>query len=38
MGEACSWPTQSFVAKFPEEFEGYAAAKKAQPADALPIA
>ncbi len=20
-GEACSWPTQSFVAKFPEEFK-----------------
>ena len=20
-GEACSWPTQSFLAKFPEEFE-----------------
>ncbi len=38
MGEACSWPTQSFVAKFPEEFKGYADAKKAQPVDALPIA
>ena len=23
-GEACSWPTQSFVAKFKEEFDGYA--------------
>ena len=22
-GEACSWPTQSFVAKFPEEFDSY---------------
>jgi NADH-quinone oxidoreductase subunit F len=20
-GEACSWPTQSFLAKFPDEFE-----------------
>jgi NADH-quinone oxidoreductase subunit F len=20
-GEACAWPTQSFLAKFPEEFE-----------------
>ena len=31
-GEACSWPTQSFVAKFGDEFKGYAAAKKnAQP-------
>jgi NADH-quinone oxidoreductase subunit F len=38
MGEACSWPTQSFVQKFPEEFKGYADAKKARPADALPIA
>jgi len=24
-GEACAWPTQSFLAKFPEEFEGVAA-------------
>ena len=24
-GEACAWPTQSFVAKFPEEFEARAA-------------
>lgn len=23
-GEACSWPTQSFLAKFPEEFANYA--------------
>jgi NADH-quinone oxidoreductase subunit F len=23
-GEACAWPTQSFVEKFPEEFAGYA--------------
>ncbi|HZZ58623.1 MAG TPA: NADH-quinone oxidoreductase subunit NuoF [Opitutaceae bacterium] len=28
-GEACSWPTQSFVAKFADEFKGYAAAKAA---------
>ncbi|MBI3886638.1 MAG: NADH-quinone oxidoreductase subunit NuoF [Opitutae bacterium] len=27
-GEACSWPTQSFVAKFGEEFKGYASAPK----------
>ena len=27
-GEACSWPTQSFVAKFKDEFEGYAGAKR----------
>ena len=23
-GEACSWPTQSFLAKFPEEFDAVA--------------
>ena len=23
-GEACAWPTQSFVAKFGDEFKGYA--------------
>ena len=28
-GEACSWPTQSFVAKFGDEFKGYAGAKQA---------
>jgi len=27
-GEACSWPTQSFVLKFPEEFNAYNEAKK----------
>jgi NADH-quinone oxidoreductase subunit F len=27
-GEACSWPTQSFIAKFGDEFKGYADAKK----------
>jgi NADH-quinone oxidoreductase subunit F len=26
-GEACSWPTQSFIAKFGDEFKAYAAAK-----------
>jgi NADH-quinone oxidoreductase subunit F len=26
-GEACAWPTQSFLAKFPEEFAGAATAK-----------
>ena len=26
-GEACSWPTQSFIAKFPEEFESKALVK-----------
>ena len=28
-GEACAWPTQSYVAKFGDEFKGYAEAKKA---------
>jgi NADH-quinone oxidoreductase subunit F len=27
-GEACAWPTQSFVAKFGDEFKAYAQAKK----------
>ncbi len=34
-GEACSWPTQSFVAKFGDEFKAYPETKKAaKPADA----
>jgi NADH-quinone oxidoreductase subunit F len=33
-GEACAWPTQSFIAKFGDEFKGYAAAKAAVPASA----
>ena len=37
-GEACSWPTQSFIAKFGDEFKGYAETKKtAKPADALEL-
>ena len=37
-GEACSWPTQSFVAKFGDEFKAYPETKKAkQPASALPL-
>jgi NADH-quinone oxidoreductase subunit F len=31
-GEACSWPTQSFVAKFGDEFKAYAETKKNPPA------
>jgi NADH-quinone oxidoreductase subunit F len=27
-GEACSWPTQSFIAKFTDEFNNYHEAKK----------
>jgi NADH-quinone oxidoreductase subunit F len=36
-GEACSWPTQSFLAKFGDEFKGYAEAKKTKPAPAQPL-
>jgi NADH-quinone oxidoreductase subunit F len=32
-GEACSWPTQSFIAKFKDEFDGDSEAKKTLPAD-----
>ena len=33
-GEACAWPTQSFVDKFPEEFDAKAAATHPEPASA----
>lgn len=36
-GEACSWPTQSFVAKFGDEFKAYADAKKDKSSDALEL-
>jgi NADH-quinone oxidoreductase subunit F len=36
-GEACSWPTQSFVAKFGDEFKSYVEDKKDRPADSLPL-
>jgi NADH-quinone oxidoreductase subunit F len=36
-GEACSWPTQSFVQKFGDEFKTYADAKKTKPAEALDL-
>ncbi|PTX95787.1 NADH-quinone oxidoreductase subunit NuoF [Opitutus sp. ER46] len=37
-GEACSWPTQSYVAKFPEEFRAYPEAKKGKThVSALPL-
>ncbi len=37
-GEACSWPTQSFIAKFGDEFKAYPEAKKAvKPAGALDL-
>ena len=36
-GEACSWPTQSFIAKFGDEFKSYYETKKARPTDALEL-
>ncbi len=37
-GEACSWPTQSFVAKFADEFKAYPQTKNAaKPAGALEL-
>ena len=36
-GEACSWPTQSFLIKFKDEFESYAETKKSKPADSLEL-
>ena len=35
-GEACAWPTQSFVAKFGDEFKAYPESKKAKRADGVP--
>ena len=36
-GEACAWPTQSFVAKFGDEFKTYAADKQAARAGATEL-
>jgi len=37
-GEACSWPTQSFIAKFGDEFSQYPETKKApKSTDALEL-
>jgi NADH-quinone oxidoreductase subunit F len=36
-GEACSWPTQSFLAKFGDEFKGYPEAKKTKAAAETPL-
>ena len=36
-GEACAWPTQSFVQKFGDEFNGYAGAKARRPEEAAPL-
>ena len=34
MGEACAWPTQSFVLKFSDEFKTYGDRAKPEPAAA----
>jgi NADH-quinone oxidoreductase subunit F len=36
-GEACAWPTQSFVQKFGDEFKNYAEATRAKATEALPL-
>jgi NADH-quinone oxidoreductase subunit F len=36
-GEACSWPTQSFLAKFGDEFKNYTETKQGAPAPATLI-
>jgi NADH-quinone oxidoreductase subunit F len=36
-GEACSWPTQSFLAKFGDEFKAYPDAKKIAAPAATPL-
>ena len=35
-GEACAWPTQSFIAKFGDEFKAYPEAKKQPKPDGVP--
>jgi NADH-quinone oxidoreductase subunit F len=38
-GEACAWPVQSFVAKFPDEFAAHAAGRASadlDPASTVP--
>ncbi|MFZ9839863.1 MAG: NADH-quinone oxidoreductase subunit NuoF [Opitutaceae bacterium] len=37
-GEACSWPTQSFLAKFGDEFRAYPATKSAPRPESVPLA
>jgi NADH-quinone oxidoreductase subunit F len=36
-GEACSWPTQSFIAKFGDDFKVYGETKKQKKEEALPL-
>jgi NADH-quinone oxidoreductase subunit F len=37
MGEACAWPTQSFVQKFGDEFKAYPETKSQKREEALPL-
>ncbi len=37
-GEACSWPTQSFLAKFGDEFRAYPGTKTAPRPESVPLA
>jgi NADH-quinone oxidoreductase subunit F len=37
-GEACSWPTQSFLAKFGDEFRAYPGTKSAPRPASVPLA
>ncbi len=37
-GEACAWPTQSFVAKFGDEFKAYADNKQVKAPEAATLA
>jgi NADH-quinone oxidoreductase subunit F len=36
-GEACAWPTQSYVQKFPEDFADYPKTKSQRPPDSLTL-
>jgi len=36
-GEACSWPTQSFIAKFGDDFKAYPETKRQPRTEALPL-
>ena len=37
-GEACAWPVQSFIAKFPEEFVAHATAPAPNAEPTSPVA
>jgi NADH-quinone oxidoreductase subunit F len=36
-GEACAWPTQSFVLKFGDEFKAYAETQKTRPTESIDL-